>query len=1604
MIRLLGERLKLVPAELESTMLRQPRPFVEGAGFSEAARAQGLFFDLSYVEWVELGAAAQVCLLAEAARLNDVRVVVALPYRHLRITEVLHATESQWLGRQIERHRTRRVEAYEFLDRLHFTAALDPSHAATAQPIEILHNFDARRDGAAYFENDGGQEEVRGPVYRYEDDIRTRDEFAVPLRWVTSADKNAIADVAGELERVVVEYGTADRVDATTLSNVVLHELVDNVRHAGREHILIGAWVRPAHAPLSPTEYLDAERPFVGWANAAPHPAVELVVGDSGRGLVAVLGEAFDAAHRVRFGGPNSGSRASDVAAWAFDRYSTSNPPEGARGTRGLYRVDRVVKKHLGLITVRTANKLVGWDHGGPAHDKLIVHAGTLSYMPGTVLRVQLLGASETFPRRAKQPEPSPLELTFIQAEVRADGRLTEETVQRLVALGQRFGNRPGCAVMSFDQPPMTHEALQILFRDVSEKRHPFGVALVGLGVWDVVDNARDSVNADVDRKRLGVEDADADHALLADPVLLLGQGPNDIGWVGAPTALAALLTQMATGSGHLTIDQFYALVPPEVQREVRRALRSDTSIVRVGTDDVTLLLHPDVIFEEVGRAVADHVTRTVGEAPRNTVFRTPSLAIVKQWLDPTRLFPQPVGHAAAMAALSRLVRASNAWGAGNRPDVILADSGVERRYLAALRAALGVDRVEVIPGETGSEAPETIRLVDEGQRVLVYADVLLTSEAARRCLSQIVRDGATAVMVACAVDGRDDAGHPLEVWGIDVPVTYLTNQPLLTRTPEGARIINVDPGGRISIDDREPAMRVRSQDRRPNGQSPRYAIPPALTAEYVAHSSALRFGHIGEQGGRHFTFYIDAASLLKVPEVVGALRNVVDEWCPPGTGRLAIWYPEPEPKLAAPAHSLAWALRQARPDARSPVGIRRQSVWGGWSFSGAEPPPAIDDDLVVIDWGSIDGTTLIEMTRLATQSGARRVLVCVCLSQLDPVLEDHLLAVNSYWTTQRVAPVLSQMQFDDAAHREEAAMISREVPVEVRFLSALPVPAFRPKECPVCMQLTRVSAERYPTRLLGEIASWHRTTRLYRRSREEAVHGGPKDIDGRKLTAASVRALLAFRGELELGLRSTRARHDLVERLNRLTAAEALDLFKLLVIEGQWLRRAPLVFEAYRKRLANLAAEVACAPETSGADRLNALIVLRSCSKSVFAREAATIFMVVYTDDRVLAQLLYGMYTYLSQPYLVSPAVVQPIRDALVRIREHVEEGQRPSSRAIDTIDALERRAQLRAVLADHRHLEPEDAWGRLRSAFGDSYVRHGVSELLRTMYSQSFRSMALRLHGGDLPENELHDFGTLERKVLIEKWNGVEQFLTSTLIPLTSRLDAILGSEAVRRHGGMEVLGRLLDLVREQTPPAEWPIATLIKGLASGARTLASPATWADYEAECRWLIDGILQAGAVRDDFTLEPSPFVRLLRSCPADLRAAFESAAAGLEPLRKGALVVQGLERIPNVHVFYPGAVLTDLATVLLENTYRHRDRTLGAGPPTIDVTVSINADDVRIETVSFGTVQSEQSGVALDRHRSAIEAALGKFSWSPRPTRVDASFSTVAVLRRISLG
>ncbi len=838
---------------------------------------------------------------------------------------------------------------------------------------------------------------------------------------------------------------------------------------------------------------------------------------------------------------------------------------------------------------------------------------------------------------------------------------------------------------------------------------------------------------------------------------------------------------------------------------------------------------------------------------------------------------------------------------------------------------------------------------------------------------------------VVCLFDARDEKTETLNILGTHVPVIALS--PIDVTGPTTTDVENINPITR----ELEPSPATKSELR----------LKEEDLKNLITERRALHFSHIGRPIGRHFTFYLDAARLLGETTIHAAFNREIDDWkTVPGSEvvKFDVWYPEPEPKPSAPAMQIAQRLLE-RPDVTLARGVRREAACGHWAFPTEHRLHLQSDNLVIVDWGAITGHSVTQMIRLAGQAGAKRVLVCIFLSQLPYEEELFLTSLQQLRLPQPAATPLERDFLPGIVPKEV-----RSVNVRVRFLGRFPVIAYDPNECPVCQTLARLSEDGSPTRLLEEFVNVEIHEKLNLRTREE-VPKTPVDRYGRELLSTKVVWMARMREELAAALTSTYWRNAIADKLKAWADSQAgctepnLDaLLHLLAVESHWIARPPLSFPRVRDYLGKIALARAMDEQEKTEDRQNALITLRVASKDLFAQNFSRLFISCQRSRELVARLCYSAFTYTSRRSRESSDRYRILQGQLALLSKTIADGGlRCSEDVVETLDRLQIWANAAIAIAGFGSMTPAQAWSRLRRELHDNYLEHQPvpSAIIMLQPGRDARTIerALLVSGPTAERMRMLDAGALVwLRSLNEEWTKCREFLDYTVLPLIYRIRTVLRGEDCTRPLGPETTDRLLawaeQCVEERKTLADSEYSALIRDISQNPGRVLDRRSWDFFRNETAWHAECILNpSGANR-----RPSRIAQLLSKAPVDIAPVLNRVLGQLKDT--GVLTriqvhgAESLDALPKV--FCVEELVADCVHQIIANVAKHRV----SESPEVWVSAESCNELVRVVWCNNGTRPNQFTpGDGLHLLRKRLEAFNATLTSDSRPPEEGVTFS-----------
>lgn len=1626
MIALRVKRL-LTPRTVE-TALREASITTKAAmGLTDAARNQGIFLDLSEVEFAEFSTLAQLAVLVEGAVRRGAQVTVALPLKNPRVGELSFAQRfaqdpdpkmRSLVGRVWDRV-DRRKKALRFIEHTGFMTAIRVAHVPDANKlVAVLDDYDSGVDMPEKFDDVEGEPVVnqdaigaRESEWALDTHTPEKKPRILPMRWFEPIEGAELLQSQTFAATVLgIQDLGIDEADARGIVGTVLRELVENVAHHAHKATdrgsrapaaLVGAIVLDQSSyRLNLDNFRDSHASFVAWASTTKSPIVRLVVGDSGAGIPAVLGPHFKNESELEIPSIVPQLTATEkILSWSFNRWSTSDKSSAVekRGTRGLWRVQRFVRSYQGLVSVRSEDALFGWAYQG-ADEPVPVRDSGLRFTYGTFLDVWLVSRAEL---RVSAPSRSQLHYSLVRCEASISQGLSRRDASKIVTeLAKATPSRPVIAIailpdtshwetrpQEFFESVLTmaatlpnHGALALVFTDTS---------------WKNLESALDSAHELWAATHS--EELSSDGHFNREPVLVFDctGAPR---WLSGTLNLRSVLAALLNGEPITLADLprvCKTALPEDVQR-LSRDLRDQTDWI-ISTEDGSFKLRimPADIIAEVVADLRARLSVAVEEGEPGVskgLFLTPTLRTVRRWIDVAQLVGRSFSPGWVAFVLARTLEAQ--YTALKDVSALVKTDAAHMQIIRILQKCLGRDlRVYSLPGGLSSSDYSDHARIPSGARLILFVDVVLSGYTANRILRALEYCGAVPEVLVSLFDARTEYELP-SFKGRRLPVISLATVSMASPNVDSDLTVKIDPV--LSEPVETPSL----------SDADLYPIPPPTLLRWCSETpGSLYVAHIERSLRRHFCTYFNAKALLNAhntseSQIVAAYLTQIKEWVahrlsaalvdPNKAANLEFWYPGPEDDFAARlTERIVVSLKESELAKWiiSKRMIRRAASSGRWAFPPTVKPVSQGTHVMVIDWGSITSTTIHQLIRLAGQANAASIGVVVFVSQMP---FDEELALRQMTEVRGLLPTgpnaqtgVNQLQFPFSREREThdektetpAPVRGAPIPVRVAFLSALRLSHYAQPDCPICHTKARYAedAERAPTRLLRQFAS-QTSGLLGERERDEVFSSESVDIFGGAIDTADVAIIVALRYELEDALRSTAIREKIRDRFEDLSMAERAAWIRLLATEPNHLTVPPLSFPELRAQIAQEALALLQAPrsEADTALKRQALIVLLASSQSVFIDRFSVLFSAALHETPLIEEVLYGAYRCLDAAGANPGTTTAALRRELAACIDVLKVTTLDLVKHVEystTLSSLQRSAEYIQQVSGIGPLAPREAWRSLR----EHYLKTMDSHCDAIGWIQNI----LLLFAGPARPGALPD--SLRWKDSLEQWQLCGNYLASHVFPYLPALRDLLLGEYFARQVRVDDLNRIRILLDSQLPYATSRVADAL------AEFLTVPSLFADdvrrhrVRQDLTWWYTFFLRGRSENVSQSVPDALFLQHVRRCPAGLLSSVDDILTAMEARYSFQVTFDGRPS-SEIWVFCDQQILKAALAHVLVNALgdKHANERSAYHKLNLSFTLTQTEESVEIRMLNDGTHETHPRGSGVD----ALSGALTPFGAS----------------------
>lgn len=736
-------------------------PYTVEEGWSPKLKKEGLTLDFSKVGWVEPAALVRAVLLIEGAALNGTNVIVRLPRlkptkAEKRILESSYRSKDQALISKAAFTALairRRQDATAVLESMRFREALTHEHLQNSWGLpQLIEDFDwsLNEDSQEGNVKDTSNDPALGQgTDNTQNPSSTRFfKVAYGMQWIPAPRSEEGREVIDHLAEVNVladllshPSGRISAADGRTLAHVFLKELVENtIDHSGRRYALVAAWSRRNNVSLKETEILDCERNFANWCKG--YPLLEVIVGDSGDGIPSTLRSEYRQ-QKPRCPKELSSSSENDrVLSWSFDKWSSRVPRNEKRGTRGLYRVERIVRKYDGLITLRSELSYVGVDAHFDSTDYIFEPKRRLARSPGTVVHVRLpVMLSEARPETPAAPALNQAEfrvLEFYDLDWQDESKTINAVIGRVLAACRKeaLNRKPVCVIVDFGFASLERRVLERLLRGLVEIAHPVAVVISNVK-GPGGDASRETIHSLAQQIR--PEDqaevtAEQRNALHVQDAILFQHADGSFTWVGVQEDVAEYLNRLWE-LGELPAAELRKSIPNLEQRNaiIRKFAESYHIALRLPKGGLSLKFNKQDVHEQLCKHIADRIKLIVEEgrlpAVLKGICRTPSLGLVSRFVYVEPLLRE-VGVDRATGALAQKCAQIKELKDFTGTIQIVANWKTSRATLNSLKNSL----INVLPDPQNIEinqiSPRDLPVITEDSLIILFTSIILTGDS----------------------------------------------------------------------------------------------------------------------------------------------------------------------------------------------------------------------------------------------------------------------------------------------------------------------------------------------------------------------------------------------------------------------------------------------------------------------------------------------------------------------------------------------------------------------------------------------------------------------------------------------------------------------------------------------------------------------------------------------------------------------------------------------------------------------------------------------------------------------------------------------------------
>ncbi len=717
-----------------------------------------LFIDLSQVRFAQLSAINYLVLKVESESKKGTITTIYVSLPTIELTTGERNSSNPNFTQDIKSNLlSARRNSNSFIKNTKFTSAL--KQGVKTYGVDVY--FTERYNFESEFEPDNFEiafEEIT--------DIESNKHFGYhylyPLEWISINDVTINYDIIEEKFNQVLENSDRglDSIDVNAIKNVIFSELSKNVREHtnGREEekrflLSIGLISTKSFKDNKETKSIEYE--FNDWVLEEQIPSlVEIYFGDTGGGFFSQ--DFIDKCKKEKV------EKREEQLRWAFKKWTTKKFDEERRGTKGLYRINRIVNNYNGIFHIITNDQNGGFRKGGFKNERWLPRK-TIPSFDGAFIQIKLCpySAVKEFKFTLKEFENDRQWKTL-----NVDTNRSESEIIKFIEYEFKSEFNLLC-ILDLDKNKSDEQTkmglLNNILLEISYNSHPSG-AVVFINshlAKDTIDIVINSINEFIINKTSTDLSDEKDNEEIYDTVIVIHG--NHTFWYGGNQNIINILNELYEDNFGKTINDLksYQNLSYENKVKVRQSLENDNKLIHVNRKG-EIELNFTNLDSHFSRIIKENITLERKKLSHKLI--SPKVEILDYWLNVESIL-EDNEYGFGLALYLKAIECIKI----NKQEqlYILIDHKQHIKLAQAIITLFGIKKSNLINIQDGIQdsSLRRFKLIPEKSNVIILTSIIGSSETIRRLVKYIKRDNAIPILILCLSNHRKYNINKLETW-----------------------------------------------------------------------------------------------------------------------------------------------------------------------------------------------------------------------------------------------------------------------------------------------------------------------------------------------------------------------------------------------------------------------------------------------------------------------------------------------------------------------------------------------------------------------------------------------------------------------------------------------------------------------------------------------------------------------------------------------------------------------------------------------------------------------------------------------------------------------